>query len=243
MKRLSLLICLLFLCGSFLVAQETSTTSPTTEPPSEETPVTEENTEISDVEGTPPQDTTEDTTEDSGESSSPESIGTDDYIEDEQFVYKMNQRGDQFIKIGLMVNIPFKPKMSQLYVGGSGTLGYMHFFNSNFALGGDVSFAYMATIGDNIFTYIPLMVKAMYQFSFHKFEIPIILGIGGAFENYNSDMYFGLIIKPEVGFFYRHSPSWSFGINVGLNMMPQWSKKKSYFGLIMDTGITVRYHF
>ena len=54
----------------------------------------------------------------------------DQYVEDEEFVYKMNQKGDQFIKIGLMVDIPLRPATKQLKVGGSGTLGYMRFLNS-----------------------------------------------------------------------------------------------------------------
>jgi hypothetical protein len=142
-----------------------------------------------------------------------------------------------------MVDIPLHPATQQLKVGGSGTLGYMRFLNSNFAIGGDASFAYMTTLGKNIFTCIPLMIKAMYQFTFHKFEFPITLGIGGAFENYIEDSYFGIIIKPELGIFYRHSPDWSFGANIGWNMMPQWTKNSSYFGVIMDIGVTARYHF
>ncbi|AEE16067.1 TP0733 family outer membrane beta-barrel protein [Treponema brennaborense] len=164
---------------------------------------------------------------------------------EDTFVYKMNQKGDQFIKIGLMLNVPFKPAIQQLHLGGSGTLGYMRFINSSFAVGGDASFAYMTTVGENIFTFIPLMLKVMYQPAFHKFEFPISFGIGGAFENYINDMYFGLVVKPEIGAFFRYSPSWSFGLNAGLYIMPQWCKdaSKNYTGIIMDVALTARYHF
>ena len=215
MKRLSILLFLVLLGAGMCFAQEAEAAIPDTE-----------NSTIPEEEITVPEDS-----------------DGDSYIEDEEFIYKMNQKGDQFIKIGLMVDIPLHPATRQLKVGGSGTLGYMRFLNSNFALGGDASFAYMTTLGKNIFTCIPLMVKAMYQFSFHKFEFPITLGIGGAFENYIDETYFGLIIKPEVGTFYRHSPDWSFGVNVSWNLMPQWTKESSYFGVIMDAGITARYHF
>lgn len=220
MKRLSILLFLVLLGTGMCFAQEAEAAIPDTE-----------NSTIPEEEITVPED------------SYPEDSDGDSYIEDEEFIYKMNQKGDQFIKIGLMVDIPLHPATRQLKVGGSGTLGYMRFLNSNFALGGDASFAYMTTLGKNIFTCIPLMVKAMYQFSFHKFEFPITLGIGGAFENYIDETYFGLIIKPEVGTFYRHSPDWSFGVNVSWNLMPQWTKESSYFGVIMDAGITARYHF
>ena len=233
MKRLSILMLLLLISLGIGFAQEAEAAIPDTE-----------NSAISqeDSSDMPPPEATEEQTEQETEEN--ESIFSDDlYLEDEHFVYKMNQKGDQFIKIGLMVDIPLHPATRQLKVGGSGTLGYMRFLNSNFALGGDASFAYMTTLGKNIFTCIPLMVKAMYQFTFHKFEFPITLGIGGAFENYLGDSYFGLIIKPELGAFYRHSPDWSFGANIGWNMMPQWTKDSSYFGVIMDIGVTARYHF
>ena len=210
MKRLSILMLLLLISLGIGFAQEAEAAIPDTE-----------NSAISqeDSSDMPPPEATEEQPEQETEEN--ESILSDDlYLEDEQFVYKMNQKGDQFIKIGLMVDIPLHPATRQLKVGGSGTLGYMRFLNSNFALGGDASFAYMTTLGKNIFTCIPLMVKAMYQFTFHKFEFPITLGIGGAFENYLGDSYFGLIIKPELGAFYRHSPDWSFGANIGWNMMP-----------------------
>ena len=233
MKRLSILMLLLLISLGIGFAQEAEAAIPDTE-----------NSAISqeDSSDMPPPEATEEQPEQETEEN--ESIFSDDlYLEDEHFVYKMNQKGDQFIKIGLMVDIPLHPATRQLKVGGSGTLGYMRFLNSNFALGGDASFAYMTTLGKNIFTCIPLMVKAMYQFTFQKFEFPITLGIGGAFENYLGDSYFGLIIKPELGAFYRHSPDWSFGANIGWNMMPQWTKDSSYFGVIMDIGVTARYHF
>ena len=219
MKRLSILLFLVLLGTGMCFAQEAEAAIPDTE-----------NSAIPEEEITVPGDTSQDESQDS-------------YIEDEEFIYKMNQKGDQFIKVGLMVNIPLHPAATQLKVGGAGTLGYMRFLNSNLALGGDASFSYMTTVGKNVFTCIPLMAKVMYQFTADKFEIPVTLGIGGAFQNYIGESYFGLIIKPEVGAFFRYSPDWSFGVNVGWNMMPQWTKDSSYFGVIMDIGATVRYHF
>ena len=223
MKRLSILLFLVLLGTGMCFAQEAEAAIPDTE-----------NSAIPEEEITVPEDVSQDTSQDESQ---------DSYIEDEEFIYKMNQKGDQFIKVGLMVNIPLHPAATQLKVGGAGTLGYMRFLNSNLALGGDASFSYMTTVGKNVFTCIPLMAKVMYQFTAHKFEFPITLGIGGAFQNYIGESYFGLIIKPEVGAFFRYSPDWSFGVNVGWNMMPQWTKDSSYFGVIMDIGATVRYHF
>ena len=238
MKRLSILFFLLLVSVGIGFAQEVETNTIDTE----NTIIPQE--EIQQQDETPIPETEDELPQQEEEPQEDDSITSDDsYVEDEAFIYKMNQKGDQLIKIGLMVNIPLHPSTTQLKVGGSGTLGYMRFLNSNLAVGGDASFAYMTTIGDNVFTCIPLMAKVMYQFTAHKFEFPITLGIGGAFQNYIGESYFGLIIKPELGAFFRYSPDWSFGVNVGWNLMPQWTKDSSYFGVIMDIGATVRYHF
>lgn len=248
MKRLSILLCLLCIGGSLLVAQEATTEAPAGDSIGVQEAPEEAQADVADA-PVPPADEATAEPDDSealeGNNASDDSSTAQDdlYVEDEEFIYKMNQKGDQFIKIGLMVDIPLRPTTTQLKVGGSGTLGYMRFLNSNLAVGGDASFAYMTTIGKNVFTCIPLMAKVMYQFTVGKFEIPLTLGIGGAFQNYLGDTYFGLIIKPEAGAFFRYSPNWSFGANVGWNLMPQWTKDSSYFGVIMDAGISARYHF
>lgn len=241
MKRLTILICLLLISGGFFFAQEVDTENPPQENPEIQQEIPAESQTETEQDDSTEQEIPPEQDDAIAEDTEPET--EDDYVEDAEFVYKMNQKGDQFIKIGLMVDIPLRPATKQLKVGGSGTLGYMRFLNSNLAVGGDASFAYMTTIGKNVFTCIPLMAKVMYQFTVGKFEIPLTLGIGGAFQNYLGDTYFGLIIKPEVGTFFRYSPSWSFGANVGWNLMPQWTKDSSYFGVIMDAGITARYHF
>ena len=238
MKRLSILIILLLVSVGIGFAQEVETNTIDTE----NTIISQEEIQQQDIAGDPPP-VQEEELPDENLQEDEATSSNDSYVEDEEFIYKMNQKGDQFIKIGLMVNIPLNPPTSQLKLGGAGTLGYMRFLNNNLAIGGDASFSYMTTVGKNVFTCIPLMAKVMYQFTAQKFEFPISLGIGGAFQNYIGESYFGLIIKPEVGAFLRYSPDWSFGINVGWNLMPQWTKDSSYFGVIMDAGLTARYHF
>jgi hypothetical protein len=78
-----------------------------------------------------------------------------------------------------------------------------------------------------------------------KIEIPLYIGIGGAAQNYVDKSYFGLAIKPEVGFFYRFSSEWSFGALAGLYILPQWFRNSdyNYTGFITDISASVRYHF
>lgn len=159
-------------------------------------------------------------------------------------VYKTNQVGDQYMILKLSVDIPYRP-FKKLIVGGSGTLGYQRFVFKDLTLGGDVSFGYSQTVGKNVFYFVPILFRAGWQFSAGKFEFPLSLGIGGAFENYLDRTYFGLAVHPNAAAFFRYNSSWSFGAHTGLYILPQWYKnpKYNYTGIIHDIGLTVRYHF
>lgn len=163
--------------------------------------------------------------------------------EPEEFVYKMNQKGDWFVRLGGSVNIPIVPE--NLRIGMDLNLGFYTFLTENFAVGGDINGTYALTIGDNIYFAVPIMARAMYQFSVKNFEIPVSLGTGVAIQTYLERYYFGLIINPEVGVYYRFMAGWSAGIHCGVNILPQWYENKEYnrTGYIMDTGVSVRYHF
>lgn len=162
----------------------------------------------------------------------------------EDIVYKMNEVGDQYMALKLNVIIPYRP-FGNLKIGGSGSIGYERFITDGFTLGGDVSFAYMQTIGDNVFYIVPFMVMAGYQFSLGRFEIPISIGIGGTLQNYIDRTYFGLTIRPALAAYYRFTPDWSFGIHTNLYVLPQWYKNTdfNYVGLIHEIGLAARYHF
>lgn len=162
---------------------------------------------------------------------------------DSSLVYKMNQKGDWYVKLGGAAFIPFVPKNMNL--GLDLNLGFYRFFSSEFSVGGDIRVAYASTVGENMFFSVPLMARALYQFTVKDFEIPVSLGLGLAIQNYIDRYYFGLILNPDVGFFWRFKSDWSVGAHVGLNILPQWYGNTTYnrTGLVLDTGLSVRYHF
>ncbi len=163
--------------------------------------------------------------------------------ETEDFVYKMNQKGDWVVRLGGALNVPFAPK--NLELGMDFNLGFYTFLTENIAVGGDGNVSYTTTVGDNIYFSVPLMGRFIYQFSVKDFEIPVSLGVGIAIQTYIERYYFGLILNPEIGAFYRFRSDWSAGIHCGLNIVPQWYQNTAFnrTGLILDTGLSVRYHF
>lgn len=174
-------------------------------------------------------------------------IPSEDPIE-ENFVYKMNGKGDQYIKIGIMPNFPLNFG-DKLYVGGAAYLGYYRYLNSWLALGGELMAGYNPTIQSNIFTFVPITFGVSFLPTVWKFEFPVTLSLGAAFETSANKKYFpGLVTKAEAGVFYRLSESWSFGLGSDFLYMPQWAtskdKKKNYdYGLFLTAFITARYHF
>ena len=175
--------------------------------------------------------------------------------DDDRFAveYRMNEPGDQFINIGLMVTFPLNfggdfplYREGQLSTGGAGTIGYHRFLTSWFAVGLDVSFGYNPTIGENMFTYVPFVFCFTVQPPIKKFEFPITMGIGAAVESYLNRTYFpGLTLKPEAGIFYRVTPSWSFGIKGNFMYLPQWyeDSENNDHGNFSSVVIAARYHF
>ena len=165
----------------------------------------------------------------------------------------LNEPGDQFIKISLMVTFPLNfggnfplYRTGQLATGGAGSLGYHRFITSWLAVGADVYFGYHPTLGENIFTYVPMVIDTTFQPVFKRFEFPVTLGVGFAMENYLSRTYFpGLVLRGSAGGYFRATPSWSFGIEGDFLLLPQWFKDSKYndHGRFGSFVVSARYHF
>lgn len=169
------------------------------------------------------------------------------------FVSQFNQRGDQYVKISLMGVFPLNfggdfpiYRDGQIAFGGSGELGYHKFLLSWLALGFDIAFGYNPTLENNMFTWVPLFLTLTVQPTFWRFEIPITVGVGGAYETYMKYNYFpGFVFKPQLGVFFRISPGWSFGLETQFMVMPQTCKNsdRNFTGLFQTLGVSARYHF
>lgn len=163
--------------------------------------------------------------------------------------YKLNDKGDQYLKISLMPDFPLNFD-DQLYIGGAAILGYYKFLNPWLALGGELMAAYNPTKGSNIFTVVPITAGVSFQPSVWRFEFPITLSTGITFETCaNKKQFPGWIIKAEAASFFRIKEGWSFGLGSTFMFLPQWAdvnetKYDSYdYGLFITAFASVRYHF
>lgn len=170
-----------------------------------------------------------------------------DTDEVQDFSYSINGKGDQYIKIAIMPNFPLNFD-DKLYVGGAAELGYYHFMNSWLAIGGELMVGYNPTLGSNSLTFVPITFGVSFQPSVWKFEFPITLSTGFAFETCQNKKYFpGFVAKGEAAAFFRFNEGWSFGLGTDFLYLPQWytttEKASSDYGLFMTAFISARYHF
>ena len=171
----------------------------------------------------------------------------DEDTEVQTIAYLTNGRGDQYIKIGIMVNFPLNFD-DKLYIGGAAEIGYYRFFTSWFAIGGELGVGYNPTLGSNVFTFVHLTVGVVFQPSIWRFEIPITLTVGGAFETCQNKKYFpGFAAKAELGVFFRINEGWSVGLGSNFLYLPEWhtttENAVSDYGLFITAFAAVRYHF
>jgi len=129
-------------------------------------------------------------------------------------------------------------------IGGTGSLAFAYFLNSNLFLGGEISGMFVGTLGGNMLYLIPMGLRFGYQFIFRRFEFPVTLMVGGAPQLYLEDSYFGLFVKAGASMFWRFNPDWSFGLNAFWWFVPQWKKEyDNVYGNFLELTLSARYHF
>ncbi len=166
--------------------------------------------------------------------------------------YEPIHKGDQVIRISLGTGLGlfnFTPDgietKTNLNPGGSGSIGFSRFITNRVSLGGEITFAFNTTIGGNLYFYLPLTFLAGYEFVFGEIHVPVSVAIGGAFQTYSTTNYFGPIVRPELGAYWQYSPAWSFGVQTGWNLIPQWytDEENNRTGNILGLSAAFRYHF
>jgi hypothetical protein len=120
-------------------------------------------------------------------------------------------------------------------IGGNGMLSGSYFLNSHVFVGGGVQGMFTPTIGEHMLYIVPMGPHIGYELAFGRFEVPLSLMAGWAWQMYLDHLYFGPFVKPQVSVLFRAFADWSFGLNAAWWFVPQWGTKTTD-----DTGETVR---
>ena len=144
-----------------------------------------------------------------------------------------------FFQDGKIIDLPFNK------VGGIGALAFNYFLSPCFFVGAELSGQFNSDIGKSTLYIIPLGLSLGYQFVVNKFEIPLIIAAGVAFETYLALKYSGLYLKGGASVYYRFSPDWSFGMDFSWSWIPQWIKdpQQNVNGNFINLTLSARYHF
>ncbi len=173
---------------------------------------------------------------------------------DGTILFQPVRQGDKYMKLGVSLGVPlFNTSVKKfaikpnIYPGGAINIAFGYYVLNGFSLGASLSFQFYPTLAKNLYFAVPISFDMLYTFAKGKWRFPLGMGIGGAFQSYNGNgaKYFGMYFRPELGFYYQYSPSWSFGGDVSWQVFPQWYKPKTYnrIGNILNISFAVRYHF
>ena len=179
----------------------------------------------------------------------------DPSIEDDWIIYETDlyTAGDQtfvislgtifpavFVNDGKVIEHNFSPP-----VGGTGSLSYNYYLGSNVYVGGEISGMFISTLGRNTAYFIPLGLRAGYQFNIWRLEFPLALTMGMTWHRYLNFSYYGFYIKGSAAAYFRFNTDWSFGLNSAWCWLPEWTedRKKNIDGNIVELTLSVRYHF
>jgi len=145
------------------------------------------------------------------------------------YVSDFYTRGDQTIVIAPGINLPFFfikngqkiPHNIDPPVGGTISLGYNYFLGAHFFLGGGVSFYFDHTVGQNTVFFIPIGLRAGWQFVVRRFEFPLDVTGGVIFHRYLYYSYTGFFLKAGASAYFRLNPDWSLGLSTDWSWFPQ----------------------
>lgn len=182
---------------------------------------------------------------------------SEESAEEELFVYKYNQAGDQYLQISLNgdmpLNFPDVPSLFtkdewKMFFGGLGSIEYSYFLTDTVSVGGSAGFGFNSTAGGHIFNFVPVAAKITWHPVAGRFEFPLSLEAGFSAHSYSNFKYLGIFLKPSFTVFFRLNPSWSIGGQLSYMFMPEFCKlynpkSENILGQFLNFGLSLRYHF
>lgn len=142
------------------------------------------------------------------------------------------------INLGVMFPVAFSVGSVSQYdppIGGTGALSGSYFLSSRVFVGGGVQGMFTPTIGEHMLYIVPMGAHIGYMWTAGRFEFPLSLMAGWAWQMYLDHLYFGFFAKPQVSAMFRAFSDWSFGLTAAWWFVPQWGTRKTD-----DTGETVK---
>jgi len=110
---------------------------------------------------------------------------------------------------------------TRMNVGGYGSIRYQGFLTSTLALGGELGYIFAYDKGEELFTSVPIQAKLTYIPLQGRFELPLSVGLGFAYNSLEGASVGSLFVSAEVGFSWFYTDNWGITLSGGLHLIPE----------------------
>lgn len=149
------------------------------------------------------------------------------------FIYFPNESANEF---QWYYGMGSGDQATKLFAGGDFGLSFEGFTTSSLSLGGELGYNFNYTIGEVLFSVVPLTFKVTYYPIQGKFDLPLSLGAGISYMKFGEDQsLMTLFFNVDVGFVYYITENWGIGIHSGFWLIPELNYQKEdrdYNGLL-----------
>jgi len=135
---------------------------------------------------------------------------------------------------------------TNLTVGGAGSLMYEAYLNNNFKIGLELGGIFAYSPNKNPFFMVPITARAVYEFHFGQFSLPIFMGLGINIITYEDYKNVQFLMKPGASLYWHFNSDWSFGGTLAYWISPEVvpsDHTQDRIGNFLDFSISARYHF
>ncbi len=137
---------------------------------------------------------------------------------------------------------------AHLSAGGTGSLEWCTFVNSNLTVGFELGGVFSFTPNKRTLVMIPITGQAAWNFRAYPFEFPVFLGAGIVFNILDDSLFLSPILKPGASAYYIFNSEWSFGMNMTYWWVPEIyfddaHAGQSAFGNFLEISISAIRHF
>lgn len=136
--------------------------------------------------------------------------------------------------------------VTNLTLGGTGSLIYEAYLNNNIKIGAEVGGMFAYSPNMNPFFMVPITARFGYEFHFGQFSMPIYLGTGINIITYQDYTDVQFLLKPGISLYWNYTSSWSFGGNLVYWFAPEVitaDPDQDRIGNFLDFTLSAQYHF
>lgn len=110
---------------------------------------------------------------------------------------------------------------TRMKMGGYGSISYQMFNSPKTAIGGEIGYNFNFSAEEEFFSAVPFFAKYSYFPLQGTLDLPLSVGLGGAYIKYKTGSLMALYTNFEVSAIWFPGENWGFGISTGMWLIPE----------------------